>query len=73
MFGEYKTLTINTNLKVKKVYMQDLASNFAYDVTSKVKILDNKVIISGKLISKIGTSAQPKTDTSEPGTLIKFE
>ena len=73
VFGEYKTLTINTNLKVKKVYMQDLASNFAYDVTNEVKILDNKVIINGKLISKIGTSAQPKTDTSEPGVIIKFE
>ena len=53
--------------------MQDLASSTAFDVTSKVKILDNKVIINGKLISKIGMSAQPKTDTSEPGTLIKFE
>lgn len=72
VFGEYKTLTLNNSLKVSKVYMQDLASNFAYDITSKVKILDGKLIIDGKLISKIGKSSQPKGDTSEPGVIIKL-
>lgn len=72
VFGEYKTLTLDTSLKVKRVLMQDLASDFAYDITSKVKILDGKVIVDGKLISRIGKSSQPKDDTSEPGVIIKL-
>ena len=52
--------------------MQDLASNTAFNVTKDVQLKDGKVIISGELISRIGTSEQPDGDTSEPGVIVKL-
>lgn len=73
VFGEYKTLCIKTEApRVKKVLMQDIADGFAYDVTDEVERVDGCVIVSGELIRRIGTSAQPKFDTSEPGAAIKL-
>lgn len=74
VFGEYKNLIIETELTdIKRVLMQDLADCAALDITDKVNINHGKVIISGELISEIGTASQPKNDTSEPGAIIFFE
>ena len=52
--------------------MQDLADDCSYDITEDISIQDHQITIPGNLISKIGTSAQPEGDTSEPGVLIHF-
>lgn len=71
VFGEYNTLTLQTNKQtVNSVFMQDLAGNLAYDITCDVTINQNSITIPGKLIKKIGTEAQPKNDTSEPGVIV---
>ena len=50
--------------------MQDLAGNFAYDVTDDIITKQNTITIPGMLITKIGTESQPENDTSEPGVII---
>lgn len=74
VFGEYKSLLLKTSLSsVSSVLMQDLASNTAYDVTEKIGFNNGYIVIPGKLISSIGTMAQPDGDTSEPGVVIKIK
>lgn len=52
--------------------MHDIAGDEAYDITEDIYFKDNKIIISGELIHKMGTIAQPADDTSEPGAVIKL-
>lgn len=71
IFGEYENLTILTEKSnIQKVLIQDLAGDFAYDVTEFISIDLNKIIVPGKLIHEIGTEAQPEDDTSEPGIVL---
>lgn len=74
IFGEYKELIINFDKErsVNKILAEDLAGDYAYDITDKVKFTGNKVIISGDIIHNIGTSEQEIDDTSEPGMVLKF-
>lgn len=72
VFGEYKSLTVKSSLAPKKILMQDLAADFAYDITEEACIDENGITIPGELIHKIGTSEQPENDTSEPGVVIKL-
>lgn len=72
-FGEYKNLILETSRRsVNKVLIQDLADDLAYDVTEDVEINENRISISGELISRLGTISQPTEDTSEPGVMIKL-
>lgn len=74
VFGNYDELVIKTELKnIKNVLMQDIAEDNAYDITEGVKFENGTVVICGEDIYKIGTSAQPTEDTSEPGVVIKFK
>ena len=74
VFGEYKNLLIETNIKrIKRILMQDLAGDMAYDITDNVKIADDVIVIPGSVIHSIGTEMQPDGDTSEPGVIIKLE
>ncbi len=74
IFGEYKELILSLapNRTVTKVLAQDLAGECSYDITPLVCFADHKVILSGDLIHKIGTSEQAENDTSEPGLVLKF-
>lgn len=73
IFGEYKSITIKTDFdEIKTVYMQDLAGDTAYDIGDEITEENGKITISGEIIKKIGTEAQPADDTSEPGVLIKI-
>ena len=74
VFGEYESLVMqNAHSRIHRILMQDLADDQAYDVTETVMIRENRIVIPGELIQKIGTISQPKEDTSEPGVLIKIE
>lgn len=74
VFGEYESLIIeNTHTDIRRILMQDLADDHAYDVTDEITIRDHRIVIPGKLIHEIGTISQPKEDTSEPGVIIRIE
>ena len=73
IFGEYKSLIINTELgNIKAVLMQDIASDEAYDITRDISIEKGRIIISGDIIDKIGKLCQPSNDTSEIGVVLKL-
>ena len=75
IFGYYKSLTIEF-LQVLpdnvKIYGQDLLSEKAIDITEKIQVSDNKIVIQGDLIEEIGTMAGDVGDISVPGMLIKI-
>lgn len=74
VFGEYKNLLIETTYsEISSVLMQDLADEKAYDVTDDVTFEENKIVIPGAVIEKIGTISQPDEDTSEPGVIINLK
>ncbi|MBQ9112525.1 MAG: hypothetical protein IJY08_02985 [Clostridia bacterium] len=67
MFGEYGSLVLRTAFtSVDTVLMQDLAEDTAYDVSDEVELRGNEIIIPGELISRIGTSAQPRAIPPNP-------
>ncbi len=73
VFGDYENLILETARKeVSAVYMQDLADETAYDITDEILFEDQKIVISGALIRKIGTVSQAQNDTSEPGAVIRL-
>lgn len=73
IFGEYASLTLAANYSdATCVLMQDLAAESAYDITDEVEIKENKIVIPGELISRLGRSEQGEDDTSEPGVLVRI-
>lgn len=74
VFGEYRNLIMKTDITdIKRILIQDIADDHAYDITGSATVRKGEVIVRGELISKIGTSAQPNSDTSEPGIVVKIE
>ena len=72
VFGEYESLTLETELDFTRVLMQDIAADTAFDVTEQISFGNGKITVPGELISEIGTSEQPEGDTSEPGVILKL-
>jgi hypothetical protein len=76
IFGDYDMLTLilPTNIKASdyKVFGQDLAGDTPVDITNDITITNNKVIIPGDLIRRVGLSANTVGDLSDPGLVIKF-
>ncbi len=75
VFGKFKSLTIEfpQDLKIQKIFAQDLASDNAIDITDLVDIKSNKIILSGKVLEEVGLSAKTEGDVSEPGLMIKIK
>jgi uncharacterized protein YqfA (UPF0365 family) len=55
-----------------KVIAQDLAGDHPIDITRKVRIEGNRLIIPGKIIRKIGLMNATPGDLSAPGMVIKM-
>jgi hypothetical protein len=76
IFGDYESLTLILPTKIKatdyEVLGQDLAGDTSSDITKEIVFKDNKIIISGEVIRKIGLSAASKNDKSDPGLVLKF-
>lgn len=76
IFGDYESLTLILPSKIKasdyEVLGQDLAGDVPSTITKEILFKDNKIIISGDLIRKIGLSAASKNDKSDPGLILKF-
>ncbi|MGB6153988.1 MAG: hypothetical protein WBG48_18530, partial [Pricia sp.] len=74
IFGIYKSLRIRFSKPLPekvKIYAQDLLAKSAMDITEKVSIGENEIMVSGSLIEDIGTSAGDPDDLSVPGMVIK--
>ncbi|TDW48149.1 hypothetical protein EV144_104436 [Flavobacterium sp. 270] len=76
IFGDYDTLTLILPKKIKaseyEVLGQDLASDKASVITKGILFKENKIIISGEIIRKIGLAEASKNDISDPGLVLKF-
>lgn len=75
IFGYYQTLTLECPAALPddvKIYGQDLLSETVMDLSDKVTIEKNKLIIPGDLIEEIGTMANESGDISVPGMVIKI-
>lgn len=76
IFGRYKSLTIIYPVKLNRrqfhVYGQDLAGNAAMDITRRVKIKEDKLVIPGEVISEIGLASATSGDLSEPAMVLKL-
>lgn len=75
IFGYYNQLTVAFPEKIDRrglhVMAQDLAGDKATDITSEVGIRGNKLVIPGKVISRIGLSAATEGDKSAPGMVVR--
>ena len=75
IFGHYDVLIlefVEEIKRIKHIWAQDLLDEKAADIKSKVKFKGNILIIPGKLIDDIGTSAGDEGDISAPGMIIKL-
>ena len=76
IFGHFNSLRIEFDQAIKpgelQILGQDLASDKATDITSKVEIHPGYLYIPGDLITQTGTRAASKGDLSEPGMVMQI-
>ena len=72
LFGYYGSIKLVCSEKIRKIYMQDIAGDFAIDITDDCIMCDKEITICGELIEKIGTSCNGDGDTSEPGVVLRL-
>lgn len=74
VFGNISMLKLifDCNIEGKGVYMQDLISDTADDITDIVKPSGRELIINGDLLKKCCNKNQSPDDYSEPGAVIKL-
>lgn len=72
IFGRYNQLTIQVASpgQIKKIIAQDLAGDKPVDITKKVMITSNKLVIPGRVIDEVGLMNATKGDLSEPGMVL---
>lgn len=72
IFGRYNQLTVRmtTPGRIKKIIAQDLAGDQIVDITQKVIVRPNKLVIPGKVIDQVGLMNATKGDRSEPGMVL---
>lgn len=75
VFGHFNELTIQIKTPggIKQIFAQDLAGDKAIDVTQRIIIKGDKVVIPGALIDEIGLMAATTGDKSEPGLVFVFQ
>lgn len=75
IFGDYQELILIYPKKINKdtikVYGQDLAADTPVDITEDVRIDENKLIVPGAVIRKIGLTVSDPKDVSDPGMVLK--
>lgn len=75
IFGYYESLTLQLAKKLPgkiKIYAQDLLSKKALDITKKVMISKDSIVLQGSLIEEIGSMAGDVGDISVPGMVLKI-
>lgn len=74
VFGRFKSLTLDLigPPPEYRVMAQDLASNEAVDITGRVNTAGSTMVVPGDVISRVGQSASPRGDQSDPGMVIQI-
>lgn len=74
IFGRWKSVTLSYEVDINDytVWAQDLASNSAVDITSRVILSGRSITVPGDCITEIGTMANGEGDISEPGLVIRL-
>jgi hypothetical protein len=74
IFGEFDHLVLDfpSGPGGAQVWMQDLGSDEAIDITSRVVQDRNQLAIPGEIIHQIGTTSNPENDPSGPGVVVKI-
>jgi hypothetical protein len=76
IFGHFASLRIEFQqpvvLRDLRIMGQDLASETAVDITSRVRIHPGYLLIPGEVISETGLLAATKGDLSEPGMVMQI-
>lgn len=75
IFGPYRTLTLEFDEPVaqRRILAQDLAGDWAVEITNDVKRENRTLTLSGELIDRVGLSAKTQGDVSEPGLILSIE
>ena len=75
VFGRYESLTLRYPYALGKVKVlaQDLAAYEAMDITGRVTVEGNKLIVPGSVIAEVGLSAASEGDVSDPGLILSVE
>ena len=74
IFGRYRSLTLTFKHPIAAVTLlaQDILDVRATDITSRVTVSDNQIIIPGDLIDQIGLQKGTPDDKSDPGMVISI-
>ncbi|UOE47248.1 hypothetical protein MTO98_22850 [Mucilaginibacter sp. SMC90] len=73
IFGDYQSLTFilpNAIGHGYKFWAQDLAGDTPVDITKRITVSGNKIILSGDIIREVGLSAKTAGDLSDPGLVL---
>jgi hypothetical protein len=73
LFGDYESLTLTLPNKIAHKYqfwVQDLAGDKPVNITKRVIIKGDKIILSGDIIREVGLSAKSAGDMSDPGLVL---
>ncbi len=76
IFGYYSSLSLlfeNPLPKNLVIWGQDLLAKKAVDISHRIKINGNELVIPGEVIEQIGTSENDEGDISVPGLVLKIE
>ena len=75
IFGKYERLILSFAEKIDpatiKVFGQDLAGDYATEITDRLMIKDNQITVPGELIEKVGLMNATKGDESLPGMVLQ--
>ena len=75
IFGKYERLILSFAEKIDpatiKVFGQDLAGDYATEITDRLMIKDNQITVPGELIEKEGLMNATKGDESLPGMVLQ--
>jgi hypothetical protein len=74
IFGRFKTLSFRFGRPIApvRVWAQDLLADEAVDITRRVVLGEDTLLLDGKLIEEIGLAAATADDPSLPGLVLKL-
>ena len=72
VFGAFGTLFLE-GVKAKTVYAEDLIGGAAYDITDRVRVTENGILLDGGLLTRVGTEENDPGDISDAGVLLHLE
>jgi hypothetical protein len=75
VFGRFQSLRLcmNQPLGSKRVWAQDLAGEYAQEITSQVHSSKEEINLPGELIERVGVEAASSGDISEPGLVVVIQ